>query len=185
MSPRLVFPWNNNKKREANWVTIVLDVTCKTRVTYICIYIYIYIYIHTYIYIYIYTCIYIYIYILCYMYVSLYSIIIIIIIIIISVIRGKLGDEARIRCRPPGELQGEVQRDLHPIRNPRFASFRTQPLESLERRRQTTYQKRFLGNPTLGTNLGQRILAMRTGCTIITITMISAMCYHCDCYLLL
>ena len=26
-------------------------------------------------------------------------------------------------------------------------------------------KKRFLGNPTLGTNLGSRILAMRTGCT--------------------
>ena len=34
------------------------------------------------------------------------------------------------------------------------------------RRRQTTYQKRFLGNPNIGTNPGSRILAMRTGCVI-------------------
>ena len=29
-----------------------------------------------------------------------------------------------------------------------------------------TYQKKCLGNPTLGTNLGSRILAMRTGCKL-------------------
>ena len=53
---------------------------------------------------------------------------------------------------------------LHPVRNPRFASFRTQPLENLSAAVKLPIKKRFLGNPTLGTNLGSRILATRTGC---------------------
>ena len=55
---------------------------------------------------------------------------------------------------------------LHPVHNPRFASFRTQPLEHLSAAVKLPINKRFLGNPTLGTNLGQRILAMRTGCKV-------------------
>ena len=54
---------------------------------------------------------------------------------------------------------------LHPVRNPRFVSFRTQPLENLSAAVKLPINRRFLGNPTLGTNLGSRILAMRTGCT--------------------
>ena len=56
-------------------------------------------------------------------------------------------------------------RQVHPVRNPRFASFRTQPLENLSAAVELPVTKRFLGNPTLGTNLGSRILAMRTGCS--------------------
>ena len=55
---------------------------------------------------------------------------------------------------------------LHPVRNPKLASFRTQPLENLSAAVKLPINKRFLGNPTLGQNLGWRILAMRTGCTI-------------------
>ena len=58
---------------------------------------------------------------------------------------------------------------LHPVRDPRFASFWTQPLENLSAAVKLPIKKRFLGNPTLGTNLGQRILAMRTGCTNISL----------------
>ena len=54
----------------------------------------------------------------------------------------------------------------HPVRNLRFASFRTQPLESLSAAVKLPMKKRFLGNPTLGTNLGHPILAMRTGCIL-------------------
>ena len=54
---------------------------------------------------------------------------------------------------------------VHPVRNPRFASFRTQPLENLRAAVKLPIKQRFLGNPTLGTNLGQRILAMRTVCS--------------------
>ena len=54
---------------------------------------------------------------------------------------------------------------LHPVRNPRFASFRTQPLDNLSAVVKLPIKQRFLGNPTPGTNLGQRILAMRTGCS--------------------
>ena len=43
---------------------------------------------------------------------------------------------------------------VHPVRNPRFASFRTQPLENLSAAVKLPIKKRFLGNPTLGTNLG-------------------------------
>ena len=52
---------------------------------------------------------------------------------------------------------------IHPVRNPRFASFRTQPLDNLSAAVKIPIEKRFLGNPTLGTNPGSRILAMRTG----------------------
>ena len=40
----------------------------------------------------------------------------------------------------------------------------TQPLENLSAAVKLPIKKRFLGNPTLGTNLGQRILAMPTWC---------------------
>ena len=66
---------------------------------------------------------------------------------------------------------------LHPVRNPRFASFRTQPLENLSAAVKLPIKYIFLGNPTLGTNLGQRILAMRTGCTPL---QASFMCGLCD-----
>ena len=59
---------------------------------------------------------------------------------------------------------------IHPVRNPRFVSFRTQPLENLSAAVKLPIKKRFLGNPTLGTNLGQRILAMRTGCSPDTVS---------------
>ena len=57
---------------------------------------------------------------------------------------------------------------LHPVRNPRFVSNWTQPLDVLSADSEFVCYylstKRCLGNPTLGTNRGQRILAMRTGC---------------------
>ena len=56
---------------------------------------------------------------------------------------------------------------LHPVRNPRFWYFRTQPLEDLSAAVKLPIKQRFLGNPTLGTNLGSRILAMRTGCNVV------------------
>ena len=43
---------------------------------------------------------------------------------------------------------------VHPVRNPRFASFRTQPFENLSAAVELPIKTRFLGNPTLGTNLG-------------------------------
>ena len=58
---------------------------------------------------------------------------------------------------------------VHPVRNPRFGSFRTQPLAILSADSEFMccylLTKGCLGNPTLGTNLGQQILAMRTGCS--------------------
>ena len=51
---------------------------------------------------------------------------------------------------------------VHPIRILRFRSFRTQPLANLT---PLPIKKGFLGNPTLGTNLGSRILGMRIGCS--------------------
>ena len=54
---------------------------------------------------------------------------------------------------------------VSPIRVTRFSSLWTQPLENLSAAVKLPIPKRFLGNPTLGTNLGQRILAMRTECT--------------------
>ena len=51
---------------------------------------------------------------------------------------------------------------LHPIRILSFRSFRTPPLANLT---PLPIKQRFLGNPTLGTNLGSRILGMRIGCT--------------------
>ena len=59
----------------------------------------------------------------------------------------------------------EPERGLRPVRNPRFASFRTQPLESLSAAVKLPINKRLLGNPTLGENLVMWNLAMRTGCT--------------------
>ena len=58
---------------------------------------------------------------------------------------------------------------VHPVRNPRFASFRTRSLENLGAAVKLPIKQRFLGNPTLGTNLGSRILAMRTGCTMMSV----------------
>ena len=43
---------------------------------------------------------------------------------------------------------------VHPVRNPRLAPFRTQPLENLSAAVKLPIKRRFLGNPTLGTNLG-------------------------------
>ena len=55
------------------------------------------------------------------------------------------------------------------VRNPRFGSFRIQSLDILGTDSEFVCYylstKGCLGNPTLGTNLGQRILAMRTGCS--------------------
>ena len=68
---------------------------------------------------------------------------------------------------------------VHPVRNPRFASFRTQPLENLSAAVKLPIKTRFLGNPTLGTNRGSRILAMRTGC--ITFSDGSRYCSCCFC----
>ena len=49
--------------------------------------------------------------------------------------------------RSPAALAPEI----HPVRNPRFGSFRTQPLESFCADSERTSLKR---NPTLGANLG-------------------------------
>ena len=54
---------------------------------------------------------------------------------------------------------------LHPVRNPRFWSFRTQPLEICGA---DSVRISLKGKPTLGTNLGSRILAVRTGCNGVT-----------------
>ena len=54
--------------------------------------------------------------------------------------------------------------NVHPIRYPRFGSFRTQTSANLAT---LPIKQRFPGNPTLGTNLGQRILGMRTGRTTV------------------
>ena len=72
--------------------------------------------------------------------------------------------QLEIRCSwaPTKPPRGQT---LHPVRNPRFAYFRTQPLENLSAAVKLPIRKRSLGNPTLGTHLGQRILAMRAGCT--------------------
>ena len=60
-------------------------------------------------------------------------------------------------------LLGRVLHVLGPVRNPRFGSFRTKPFEILcadsEFMCYYLSTKGCLGNPTLGTNLGQRILA--------------------------
>ena len=76
----------------------------------------------------------------------------------------RLGKEAGWRAAGIGRAGGDPL-PLRPVRDPRFASFRTQPLENLSAAVKPPIKKRFLGNPTLGTNLGSRILAMRTGCT--------------------
>ena len=55
--------------------------------------------------------------------------------------------------RAPSPLAAAVEA-IHPIRNPRFVSFRTQPLENLSATVKLPIGKRFLGNPILGTNLG-------------------------------
>ena len=119
---------------------------------YMCVYIYIYTYIcvYTYIYIYIYThtnYIYIYIY--------------------VAVEKGLVAARGHVER----EVLLSYYTILHPIRNPSFASFRTQPLENLSATVKLPIKKRFLGNPTLGTNLGSRILAMRTACTYYYITL--------------
>ena len=53
---------------------------------------------------------------------------------------------------------------IHPILILRFGYFQTQPLEILSADSVHTSLK---CNPTLGTNIGQRILGMRTGCMAI------------------
>ena len=62
----------------------------------------------------------------------------------------------------------EASRRVHPVCCLRFASDWTQPLDILNADSEFVCyylsNKRCLGNTTLGTNLGQRILAMRTGC---------------------
>ena len=56
---------------------------------------------------------------------------------------------------------------MPPVRCLRFVSDWTQPLDMLSADHELVCSylstKRCLGNPTLGTNLGQHILAMRTG----------------------
>ena len=62
----------------------------------------------------------------------------------------------------------QQQKLLHPVCCLRFVSDWTQPLDILSADSECICYYRSnkwcLGNPTLGTNLGQRILAMRTGC---------------------
>ena len=66
---------------------------------------------------------------------------------------------------------------LHPVCCLRFGSDWTQPSDILSADSESVCYnlstKGCLGNPTLGTNLGQRILAMRTGCNDIYRTVIS------------
>ena len=53
-------------------------------------------------------------------------------------------------------------RTVHPVSITRFASFRTQPLESLS---VDSVQKTHLSNPAPGENLESGNLVMETGCT--------------------
>ena len=50
---------------------------------------------------------------------------------------------------------------VHPVRNPSFASFRTQPLENLSAAVKLPIKNTCLGSPTLGEHLVTWILAMR------------------------
>ena len=74
--------------------------------------------------------------------------------------------------RPVGLRPKRGQSPSYPIPITRFRSFRTQPLESLSAAVKLPIKKRFLGSPTLGTNLGQRILAMRTGCRVVVLSVL-------------
>ena len=107
-----------------------------------CIYIYIYLFIYIFIHLYSYVLMYCYVYI--YIYIYIYP---------------RLAAEGRLGERLAGGLphmrvDAGQRPELHPVRNPRFASFRTQPLENLSAAVKLPVKKRFLGNPTLGTNLG-------------------------------
>ena len=57
-----------------------------------------------------------------------------------------------IRLEAIPTRKGRDTQVIHPIRVLRFSSFRTQPLESLTPLPRTN--NNFLGNPTLGENLG-------------------------------
>ena len=108
-------------------------------------------YYHYYYYIYIYICIYIYIYmyvcVCIYIYIYIYA--------------------------PPVSSRyiDITHYTIPPVCCLRFVSDWTQPLDILSADSEfMCYRlstKRCLGNPTLGTNLGQRNLAMRTGCSYI------------------
>ena len=100
---------------------------------YVYIYIYIYIYIYTYIYIYIYIHTYTYIYI--HIYIYIYTCIVLV----------------QTPPSSPCMLHMLHSVPLHPVRNPRFGSFRTQPLETLSA---DSVRISLKPDPTLGTNLG-------------------------------
>ena len=123
---------------------------------YVCIYIYIYMYVHVcmYVCIHTYTCIYIYICMYVCMYVCMHIYIYIYICKFVCDLmyfkRKRLSSRAScLICRGP--IAQRVF--LHPVRNPKFVSFRTQPLENLSAAVKLPIKQRFLGNPTLGTNL--------------------------------
>ena len=81
------------------------------------------------------------------------------------------GCHARLRPQRGGaraELIVEIVVLVPPVCCLRFLSDWTQPLDVLSADREFMcyyLSKRCLGNPTLGTNLGQHILAMRTLCS--------------------
>ena len=56
---------------------------------------------------------------------------------------------------------GIALKDSRPVRNPRFGCFRIQHLGNFSAAAKLFIKNRFLCNPTLGTNLGHRILVMR------------------------
>ena len=101
-------------------------------------------------------------------------IVIIMIIIIIQLNLISYNKRRRAAPAPGGASAGQackrahVQARVHPIRILRFWFLRTQPLANLA---PLPITKRFLGNPTLGRNLGSRILGMRIGCTMCVRTL--------------
>ena len=57
-----------------------------------------------------------------------------------------------------------IPKHVHPIPITRFRSFRTQPLDNLSAAVKLPIKQRFLGNPTLGTDLVRENIVMGTGC---------------------
>ena len=99
------------------------------------------------------------------MYICIYVCVCIYIYIYIYTLLSWGGLSMFVGCDLPCFFCGQ----LHPVCCLRFVSDWTQPLEFLSADSEFICYylstKRCLGNPTLGTNLGQRILAMRKGST--------------------
>ena len=139
---------------------------CVHAYVYICVYIYIYIYVYMCIciciciYIYIYTHTHIHIHIHIHTYRHTYS---------YTDTDAAAGLKASSRTPTTSGSSTRGEHAVHPVCCLRFVSDWTQPLDILSAESEFVCYclstKGCLGNPTLGTNLGQRILAMRTGCS--------------------